>query len=214
MYINAYMEKVKNHKKIFTDPKEIYKNKWKWINYFWNNSPIHLEIWTGLWNFFSLINQKEPEYNYVWLEIKYKRLYNTAEKTLNKWWKNFIVIKDYWENIKSIFSQSEIEKTYIFFPDPWPKRRHEKHRLITLDFLNDLASITKEKWTCIFKTDSKEYFDNVLETINNNSTSWKIITSSYNYEEEISTFDTKVITEFESIFRWKRTKICYLEIQK
>jgi tRNA (guanine-N7-)-methyltransferase len=77
------------------------------------------------------------------MEIKYKRLFKTAEKTLKNDNNDFILLKDFGQNIDKIFDKEEIETTYIFFPDPWPKDRHAKHRIMQEEFLEKLYNITE-----------------------------------------------------------------------
>ncbi len=125
---------------------------------------------------------------------------------------NFVLLKDFWENIDKIFTSNEITKSYIFFPDPWArKKRRLKNRLLQEDFLNNLFKITKSWWKAIIKTDHLEYFEFILgET---KKTSWKILKSSYNWEQE-QDFDNNETTEFQQLFRWQNIKINYLELEK
>ncbi len=229
MINNPYIEKIKNHPKIKADLEKIYLKKWKWNKFFWNKNPIILEIGTGLWNFFSEEVNNNPDKNFIWMEIKYKRLYKTAEKTLRnicnyalnneKLQKikpkndNFILLKDYWENILKIFKEQEIEITYIFFPDPWGRKdRQKKHRLLQKEFLNNLYFITKQSWKVFIKTDHMEYFEFILEELK--KTAWKIKQKSFDYEKDKLLLEREKITEFESKFRWEGKKVCYIELNK
>ena len=56
---------------------------------------------------------------------------------------------------------------WIFFPDPWPKNRHAKRRLITIDFLKKLYKILKENSEIHIATDSKIYLRFILNSIYN-----------------------------------------------
>lgn len=224
---NPYIEKVKDHKKILTELEtEIYSNSWNWDNFFANKKPIILEIWTGLWNYFSKNVNENLDKNFIWMEIRYKRCFMTAEKTLwkvknNDNWKdntklkkyndNFIIIKDYAENIDKIFDENEITETLIFFPDPWARKKWIKKRLVQEKFLNNLYLRTKKWWKLIFKTDHIGYFLHVLQEIKN--TSWKLKCKTFDYEKE-GLYENNAITEFEQIFRWQDIKVCYLELIK
>jgi len=235
---NPYIDKVKAHKNIINITDDIYQNKWKWDNYFWNKNDLVLEIGTGLWNFFSKEVKKNPNNNFLWMEIKYKRLYISAEKALwnlnnyvhnwvkfksainknkaeNDLWengKNFVLLKDFWENINKIFKENEISKTYIFFPDPWDKKkRWLKNRLLQENFLNNLYEITKKWWKAIIKTDHLPYYEFVLEELKN--TSWKIIKTSTDFENDID-FKNEETTEFQQLFRGQDIKINYIELEK
>ena len=80
---NLYIEKVKKHFKILTEiESEIYPLKWKWHDFFWNKNDIVLEIWTWLWNYFSKNVNENIWKNFIWMEIRYKRCFVTAEKAL------------------------------------------------------------------------------------------------------------------------------------
>ena len=224
---NPYITKVKNHPKILTEvEKEIYPIKWKWDSFFGNKNPIVLEIGTGLWNFFSKNVNENLWKNFIAMEIRYKRCFMTAEKTLwkvknndnskdntslEKYNNNFVVLKDYAENIDKIFDENEISETLIFFPDPWARKKWLKKRLVQENFLNDLYYRTKIWWKMIFKTDHLGYFLHVLQEIK--KTSWKISFKTFDYEKEWL-YESDAITEFEQIFRWQDIKVCYLELIK
>lgn len=216
---NPYIEKVLENKNILTNEEIIFENAWKWQKYFWNENGIFLEIGTWLGNFFSSEIVKNPNKNFIWVEIKYKRLFVTEQKTSKNLQKNnlenkFVLLKTKWQNIDKFLKDWEIEKTYVFFPDPWGnKDRQKKHRIFQEKFIKDLYKKTKTGWKLIFKTDHKEYFDTTLE-IFEKIWLWKIVLKSYDYEKETDKFDSKELTEFEAIFREERLKINYVEFEK
>ena len=53
------------------------------------------------------------------------------------------------------------DKVYILFPDPWPKERHKKRRLINNNFVNQIYKILKYNAKVILATDSHEYFKSI-----------------------------------------------------
>jgi tRNA (guanine-N7-)-methyltransferase len=64
--------------------------------------------------------------------------------------------------------------SYILFPDPWPKKRHHKHRLLKLEFLGELAARAGRGSRLFFRTDYKPYFDEAVETIGAQRT-WRLL---------------------------------------
>lgn len=211
---NPYIDIVQNDPNILQNTEKIYSNAWNWNCFFWNENEIYLEIWTWFWHFFSLESYEHLDKNFIWMEIKFKRLHKTADKSRKLWVKNFILLKDLWQNIDKIFAKNEISRTYIFFPDPWEnKNRQKKHKLLQKEFLIKLFEITKMRWEFFFKTDHKKYFDNVLEIIKE-IWLWDIRFVSYDYEKDSQKFTKKKITEFESMFRWEKLKINYAEFVK
>jgi len=211
---NWYIQKVEDHENIMNLESQAFDNKWKWSEYFNNDNDIVLEIWTWLGNFFSDEVSSNPDKNYIWKEIRFKRLFVTAEKTLKKWWKNFVLVKTMWQNIDKVFWDWELSLTYVFFPDPWARKdRQRKHRLWNEKFVSDLYDKTKKWGKVIFKSDHREYFDSTLEIIKD-FWKWNIDKLSYDYENETEAFDKNRLTEFEVIFRSQKIKINYIELSK
>ncbi len=68
-------------------------------------------------------------------------------------------------NIIEITSKKYFNLVWIFFPDPWPKNRHAKRRLITSDFLIKLHKILKENSEIYIATDSTIYVRFILNSI-------------------------------------------------
>lgn len=65
------------------------------------------------------------------------------------------------------FNQA-FEATILFFPDPWPKTKHKKRRLIQEDFINILERITIKGGYFICKTDCEDYALHILKLFNKN----------------------------------------------
>ena len=62
-------------------------------------------------------------------------------------------------------TDSRFEQIWILHPDPWPKARHEKRRLLSAEFLNTLSKYLTANGEIIIGTDHWEYFDWILEQI-------------------------------------------------
>ena len=70
-------------------------------------------------------------------------------------------------NVLEIANKKHFNLVWIFFPDPWPKNRHAKRRLISCDFLIKLHSILKENSEIHIATDSTIYLRFILNSIFN-----------------------------------------------
>jgi len=225
---NPYIELVKQHQKILTLDSEIYGKSWKWWGFFGNKNKLILEIGTGLGNFFSKQVRANKDKNYIGMEIRYKRLFQTAEKclgnkaTYNENWQheslntekidNFVLLKEFGEKVWELFSKEELSETYIFFPDPWARKKAQfKNRLLQTDFLNNLYAVTKKWGKLVIKTDHREYFDFLLDELK--LTDWKQIYISYDFESEPE-FQNAETTEFQQLFRGKDEKIHHIKLQK
>lgn len=69
-------------------------------------------------------------------------------------------VRDYLRETDSLFSQ-----IWVLHPDPWPKARHEKRRLLSADFLNMLSTHLEKRGQIIIGTDHWEYFDWICEQL-------------------------------------------------
>ena len=69
-------------------------------------------------------------------------------------------VRDFLRNTESKFKQ-----IWVLHPDPWPKARHEKRRLLSAEFLNTLSKYLLPDGEIIIGTDHWEYFDWILEQL-------------------------------------------------
>ena len=58
------------------------------------------------------------------------------------------------------------DEVIVFFPDPWPKRRHKKRRLLSNNFLNSLKMVLKDKSVLKIKTDWDDYAHEIENDLN------------------------------------------------
>ena len=94
------------------------------------------------------------------------------------------------------------DEVIIFFPDPWPKRKHNKRRLISENFLMNIKKIMRENGTLRIKTDWQDYADEIEIYLK------KVFK---NYKEAA---DQKLdsITKYEKIALAEKRKISYFEV--
>ena len=116
------------------------------------------------------------------------------------------------ENIDNIFKPSSIDKIYLNFSDPWPKKRHEIRRLTHRNFLNKYETILKEKATIEFKTDNVDLFDFSLEEIKQSN--FKLLSLSYDLHNDPILSIDNVMTEYEEKFSKLGNRICKLIAEK
>lgn len=71
-----------------------------------------------------------------------------------------------------------LQKCFVLFPDPWPKKRHHKRRIINPEFLDELARLIKADGVFRFASDVENYFDSVVEMLGQSS-KWNLIETDY-----------------------------------
>lgn len=112
-------------------------------------------------NVVELATQNQDK-NILGLDITYKRVVKAARKLKRLSADNAkIAICDGKSFFEQIVPDSALHGVCVFFPDPWPKDRHEKNRLLKKEFIELLFKKLTPNGFFWFKTDHKEYF---LET--------------------------------------------------
>ena len=128
-----------------------------------NVIPLDLEIGPGAGDFLHYISQLNPNRLYLSIELKYKPLVQSARKIKQSLCQNARLIRYNARLVRNIFVPEEINNVYIYFPDPWPKKKHHKHRLIKTDFVRNMYLIQREGSFVEIKTDHLAYFEEMRE---------------------------------------------------
>ena len=117
----------------------------------------------------------------------------TDEKT-NRVMDEYIGIRIWADDVRDFLrdTDSKFEQIWVLHPDPWPKSRHEKRRLLSADFLNTLSKYLTDKGEIIIGTDHWEYFDWILEQTKSTSLSatipdMEIIQTRYQHKNKAGT---------------------------
>ena len=124
---------------------------------------LYVELGTGKGDFITQIAERNPQINFIGLEVEATVILSAARKIREKNLFNVRLIVFDINNITEIFSEHEIDRLYINFCDPWPKKRHAKRRLTHVRFLEMYRQILKPSGEIYFKTDNRGLFDFSLE---------------------------------------------------
>ncbi len=141
-----------------------------WNQIFPNNYPIKLEIGFGNGSFIIDMAMKEPKTNFVGVEMYHKGIRKTITRAEKRLIENIhVVYGDARKRTQSIFSDETLEAIYINFPDPWPKKRHVKRRLITANFVEILSNMLVPSGELRIATDCETYARDMLTFLENSS---------------------------------------------
>lgn len=188
--------------------------KGQWANFFPQQKfeYVDLEIGTGNGLHFAHRSLSHPERLMLGIEIKFKPLIQTIRRArLYAEKQNAVMMRFNAYQIENLFQDNEINNIYIHHPDPWPKQKHWKHRLIQTEYLERLHKIQKVGSFIDFKTDSKCYFDWATEIFK--SSPYKV--TKYTTDLHHSEFaKDNFVTHFEKIFLKKGQPIFYAQLTK
>lgn len=186
------------------------ENKGKWKEIFGNDNPIHIEIGMGKGQFIMTLAENNPDINYVGIEKYSSVLVRAIEKQEEKNLPNLFFIRMEAENIADVFAPDEVDRIYLNFSDPWPKDRHAKRRLTSVQFLERYEHILKKEGHVIFKTDNKALFDFSLEQVEE-AANWVLLNHTFDLHNS-EYVEGNVMTEYETKFVEKGNAICRMEI--
>lgn len=174
---------------------EAYKGKWK--EFFENDNPIHIEIGMGKGQFIMELAKQNPNINYVGIEKYSSVLVRALEKRPELETNNLVFIRMDAENLTDVFEKEEVARIYLNFSDPWPKDRHAKRRLTSVQFLERYNQFLEKEGRVIFKTDNRPLFDFSLEQVE--EAGW--ILENHTFDLHHSEYvEGNVMTEYETKF--------------
>lgn len=209
---NIYVNMLGDYKNWIYVEEEALKLKGNWKSIFENKeAPLDLEIGCGNGTFFEHVVSTNTSRNFIGIEYKYKPLVQTIRRIKKLGCSNGRGLRFNAKNIDDIFISGEISNAYIYFPDPWPKRKHEKNRLVRAEFLNKLFKIQRVDTFLDFKTDSMSYFDFVCEEIK--KTPYKQVRYSRDLHKS-EWANQNFVTQFENIFTRQGLPTYYLRLEK
>lgn len=205
---NPYHDKLGVFDKFVLRDNEGEENKGSWKEKeFKNKLPIELEIGTGYGHFMLSHIEVNTNINFIGVDHRFKRSYNLAKKLNTVTNENFRYLRARGERLSHLFSESELNKIYYFFPDPWPKNRHHKKRLFQKSFIDQAYEVLEPAGQILIKTDHDEYFDWMLKEIEGDKRFEMTLKTFDLREEHPDHFLASFITKFERIFLDKGTKI-------
>lgn len=121
-------------------------------------NPLYIEIGSGKGEFISRYPISHPNWNFLGFEMSEKRIRNILKKINPQDHANIRLIRRKIDaGIKDLFAPESISGVFIQHPDPWPKRKHHRRRLIQADFLEALAHIMMPKAQVQISTDHEAY---------------------------------------------------------
>lgn len=135
---------------------------------FENTHPITLEIGFGMGA--SLIETiiSQPERNFIGIEVHRPGVGTFLNHAAANELKNIKVLKhDAVEVLKNMLPDNSLDKVQIFFPDPWPKKKHHKRRIIQPDFVEIITQKLKPNGVLHLATDWENYAEHMLEVLEN-----------------------------------------------
>lgn len=181
--------------------------KGRWREIFGNDHPIHVEVGSGKGAFVSGMAKANPNINYIGIDIQKSVLSYALDKVLATDVPNIKLLWVDGSDLTDYFEEGEIDRLYLNFSDPWPKKRHEKRRLTYQSFLATYQQILPENGEIHFKTDNRGLFEYSLVSFSQYGMKLKGVW----LDLHASDFEDNVLTEYEQKFANKGQVIYRVE---
>ncbi len=137
-----------------------------WKKIFSCDAPVIVEIGFGMGHALISNAQARPDYNFVGIEV-FRPGIGALLAELKA--KNIANVRIFYKDATDVFKQcvpdNSLDAIHIFFPDPWPKRRHHKRRLIQPLFVQLMARKLKIGGKLHLATDWEDYAVHMLKTL-------------------------------------------------
>ena len=167
--------------------------------------PLHLDLGCGDGSFLTMIARQNPHKDFLGVERLTKRVRSAARKTAGL--TNVRIIRaDTLFVLERLLGPESVEACYLLFPDPWPKRRHHRRRLISSGFLASVWSVLIPAGTLQIATDHTEYFAQIWGLVNR-SNHFQIIERDMELDSVDSTFGKRFRAAGVPIHRLELRKI-------
>jgi tRNA (guanine-N7-)-methyltransferase len=133
---------------------------------FGREAPVALEIGFGMGESTVTIAQALPEVDFLALDVHPPGVGNLLKRIEEEGVTNIRVMRhDAVEVVEQWIAPGSLSRIHIFFPDPWPKARHHKRRLVQSPFIQSLAQRLKPGGVMHLATDWENYAEQMLEVL-------------------------------------------------
>jgi tRNA (guanine-N7-)-methyltransferase len=138
------------------------------LKIFGRDAPLHVDLGCGGGAFLFALAQQHPEKNFLGIERLSGRVEKASRKagpsrTGTKIDNMRVLNVETSYAVRYLLPERSVETFYLLFPDPWPKRRHRRRRIVTPDFLNSIHAALEENGVLRIATDQLDYFEQIAQ---------------------------------------------------
>jgi len=131
----------------------------EWSEFFGNSNPVELDVGSGRGLFLVSAGSEHPEVNYLGIELDYREGRRAARRLKKRNMPNVRVLgADARVALASYIAAHSVQAVHLYFPDPWWKRKHLRRRLVTDEFVDQLALVLQPGGLLHSWSDVEDYF--------------------------------------------------------
>ncbi len=132
---------------------------------FGRRAPVEVDLGCGDGAFLVALAAQHPERNYLGIEKLFGRVRTSCKRAERAGLANVRVCRvDITRAVVFLLPPKSVDVFYIMFPDPWPKRRHQRRRILTPELLDSIAKTLVPKGVLHLATDQRDYYEHLLQS--------------------------------------------------
>jgi tRNA (guanine-N7-)-methyltransferase len=159
-FVNPYIVKLAEYPDLILEGPAAEAYRGRWMDAFdGTDRPLVLEVGSGNGFFLRGMCQRHPDWRFIGVEIRYKRVWMAARKLSEVGCTNGRVVLHHGGYLARLFADGSLHQVHLNHPDPWPKDRHARNRIITPDFLALVTRLLAPGGLFQIKSDCARYAD-------------------------------------------------------
>ncbi len=168
-------------------------------------APIHLEIGPGNGFYLAGMARRHPEFNWIGIEIRFKRVVLVAKKILAADVQNARIARyDAWQ-LDDLFEEGELSGLHINFPDPWKREINAKHRLICPELVGWAARALRVGSEVRLKSDHRPNIERFVDSAQEHP--FELVNFCDDIEHNGAPWADDLVTNYQSKFIKRREPI-------
>jgi len=120
-------------------------------------APLQVDLGCGDGSFLCELASENPDRNFLGVEKLAGRVAKACRKSARLTNVRVLKVESAYA-ARYLLPESSVEEFYLFFPDPWPKRRHHRRRVVTSEFLDSIHQALTAGGALRIATDQSDYF--------------------------------------------------------
>lgn len=141
-----------------------------WSSLFERELPVRIEYCSGNGEWILEKAKLDRNSNWIAIDKRFERLKKIWRKVKKGQISNlFLCCAEGLSLTRYFFKDQSVDEIFINFPDPWPKTRHKKNRIINADFLKEVHRVLKRGSFITLVTDDEKYAHEMILHLNNTS---------------------------------------------
>jgi tRNA (guanine-N7-)-methyltransferase len=133
---------------------------------FGREAPVHLDLGCGCGAFIVAMAGNNPQWNFLGVERLVGRVRKVCKRASNAGLRNVRVLcVETLHTLTNLIPPQSIAVVHVMFPDPWPKRKHRRRRIVNRQFLDAVHAVLRPGGELRLATDDPDYFEHMRKVI-------------------------------------------------